>query len=130
MSNLLKMYGQALGAGVRPIAVTVPSIRTGSPPAGGPDLEWLRRHIARRQDLNTRIADFCARRGMPCVDLFTATIEPGTMQLATAYSNDGLHLTTDGYALLADLLYDRVFGPVLGSGRPPAPDLDKPGQQE
>jgi lysophospholipase L1-like esterase len=29
--------------------------------------------------------------------------------LAAPYSNDGLHLTTAAYRLLARLLYDRVF---------------------
>ncbi len=117
MRNLLNMYEQALGAGIRPIAVTVPSIRMGTVHAGGPDFEWLHQHVVRRQGLNALIVDYCARRDVPCVDLFSATIEPETMQLAATYSNDGLHLTTDGYALLAELLYDQVFGPALGSGR-------------
>ncbi len=46
---------------------------------------------------------------LPLVDLFTATSEPETGLLAERYSNDGLHLTTDGYRLLATLLYERVL---------------------
>jgi lysophospholipase L1-like esterase len=46
------------------------------------------------------------------VDLFTASSEPETFRLAQEYSNDGLHLTTEGYRLLADLLYDKVFNKV------------------
>jgi lysophospholipase L1-like esterase len=46
------------------------------------------------------------------VDLFTATAEPEKLRLAERYSNDGLHLTTEGYRLLAELLYRQVFKPV------------------
>jgi len=43
------------------------------------------------------------------VDLFTATAESGSQRLAAPHSNDGLHLTTAGYELLARLLYEQVF---------------------
>jgi lysophospholipase L1-like esterase len=33
--------------------------------------------------------------------------------LAREYSNDGLHLTTAGYRLFADLVYRQVLQPVL-----------------
>jgi len=95
--NLTAMYERAVKAGIRVAAVTVPSIR------GFDD------HIARRHDLNTLIADACAHRNLPCVDLFTATAEPDTHRLAAPYSNDGLHLTTAGYDLLARLLYEQMF---------------------
>jgi lysophospholipase L1-like esterase len=35
------------------------------------------------------------------------------MRLAAVYSNDGLHLTTDGYRKLATLLYEQVFAARL-----------------
>ena len=95
--HLIAMYTQAAAAGVRPVAVTVPSIR------GFDD------HIARRRELNALIAGQCAARALPCVDLFTATAEPETGRLEKKYSNDGLHLTTAGYELLARLLYEQVF---------------------
>lgn len=95
--HLITMYEQASAVGVRPVAVTVPSIR------GFDD------HIARRRELNALIAGQCADRALPCVDLFTATSEPETGRLALEYSNDGLHLTTAGYELLARLLYEQVF---------------------
>ena len=44
-------------------------------------------------------------------DLFAATAEPETQQLAARYSNDGLHLTTAGYRLVAERLYQEVFCP-------------------
>ncbi len=97
MRHLTAMYEQAAVAGVRPVAVTVPSIR------GFDD------HIARRRELNALIAGYCAGHTLPCVDLFTATAEPETGRLALPYSSDGLHLTTAGYELLARLLYEQVF---------------------
>lgn len=97
MRNLAVLYGQAAAAGIRVAAVTVPSIR------GFDD------HIPRRLELNRLIADYCAGKGFPCVDLFTATAESGSQRLAAPYSNDGLHLTTAGYELLARLLYEQVF---------------------
>jgi len=95
--NLTAMYEQAAKAGIRVAASTVPSIR------GCDD------HIVRRHDLNALIADACAHWSLPCIDLFTATAEPDTHRLAAPYSNDGLHLTTAGYDLLARLLYEQVF---------------------
>jgi len=97
LRNLTAMYERAAVAGIRVAAVTVPSIR------GFDD------HIPRRHELNALIADSCARGNLPCVDFFTATAEPGTHRLAAPYSNDGLHLTTAGYDLLARLLYEQVF---------------------
>ena len=101
MRNLTAMYERAAQAGIRVAAVTVPSIR------GFDD------QIPRRHELNALIADYCARRNLPCVDLFTATAEPGTHRLAAPYSNDGLHLTKAGYDLLARLLYEQVFKDLL-----------------
>lgn len=95
--HLMVMYERAAAAGVGPVAVTVPSIR------GFDD------HIARRRELNGLIAGYCADRALSCVDLFAATAEPETGRLALPYSNDGLHLTTAGYELLARLLYEQVF---------------------
>jgi len=97
MRHLAAMYELAAAAGVRPVAVTVPSIR------GFDD------HIPRRLELNRLIAGYCAGHAFPCVDLFSATAEAEAGRLAEPYSNDGLHLTTAGYKLLARLLYEQVF---------------------
>jgi lysophospholipase L1-like esterase len=124
MDNLTDMYEWALAQGIRPVAVTVPSIRLGGDfedASRAPDwstvqheaVRWVADHIARRRMLNRLIMGYCARRGMACIDLFADTAEPNTGQLAARYSNDGLHLTTDGYRRLADLLYEQVFGPAL-----------------
>lgn len=71
----------------------------------------VRDHIERCLALNGLITDYCAKRRLACVDLFTATAEPETRLLAAPYSNDGLHLTTHGYRLMAMLLYEEIFAP-------------------
>lgn len=101
MRNLRAMYEKAENAGIRTVAVTVPSIR------GFDD------YIAGRLTLNALIMKYCSDKGLPCVDLFTATAEDGPRRLAPEYSNDGLHLTTSGYQLLATLLYEQVFKSIL-----------------
>mgnify|MGYP002082301427 CR=1 FL=1 len=109
MRNLVKMYESARAAQVVPIPVTVPSIRV-DVAGGGPDAEaWIGQHLSRRTQLNSCIQEYALVKGLPWIDLFTATIESETGQLAAQYSNDGLHLTTGGYRLLARLLYDQVF---------------------
>ncbi|MGH7166973.1 MAG: SGNH/GDSL hydrolase family protein [Nitrospiraceae bacterium] len=136
MRNLLKMYESALAAGVQPVAVTIPSIRLGmeegedsSTPWGAGSggtggQRWVTEHIERRQTLNRLISDYSTSRRVAWIDLFAATQEPRTMQLAAVYSNDGLHLNTDGYRRLATLLYEQVFAARLTRqgrlGRPTA----------
>jgi acyl-CoA thioesterase-1 len=95
--NLVAMYTMALSKDIKPVAVTVPSIR------GFDEL------IGPRQELNHLIQKEAAQLDIPCVDMFTASAESHTLRLAEKYSNDGLHLTTQGYKLLADILYDNVF---------------------
>ena len=113
MRNLLKMYESALASQVIPIPVTVPSIRV-DVAGGGSDAEaWITHHLSCRAQLNYRIQEYALAKGLPWIDLFTATIESETGQLAAQYSNDGLHLNTGGYRLLAQLLYDQVFTKVF-----------------
>ncbi len=99
--NLQAMYSQAAESGIQVTAVTVPSIR-------GAD-----EYIPERQELNALLVGHCTKHSLSCVDLFTATAEPGTYRLARAYSNDGLHLTVAGYRLLADLLYTQILDKSL-----------------
>lgn len=115
MRNLVKMYEQAVAAGVQPVPVTVPSLRVEGELGEGTGNQWVAEHISRRQVLNRLIADYAESKQLPCLELFYATVEPETLQLASRYSNDGLHLTTEGYRLIATLLYERVFAPRFGS---------------
>jgi len=111
MRNLLKMYTLAQAAGIRLVAVTVPSVRL----AGGvEEARWTKELIAQRQSLNRQISEYCSVQGVACVDLFTATADPVTLELAAECSNDGLHLTTEGYQRFATLLFDQVFAPAFG----------------
>jgi len=97
MRNLVAIYERVRRSGAQPVAVTIPSI------LGFDDA------IPPRQTLNRLIQDYSRTTTQPAVDLFTATADPETLRLAEAYSNDGLHLTTEGYRLLSDLLYQEVF---------------------
>ena len=92
----------------------MPSLRANERLDGGAAEPFVREHIARRMSLNRTIADYCASKSLACVDLFAATAEPDTLLLAPEFSNDGLHLTTEGYRCLARLLYDQVFAPRFG----------------
>ncbi|KJU84209.1 hydrolase GDSL, partial [Candidatus Magnetobacterium bavaricum] len=85
MQNLHAMYTMAQKAGILPIAVTVPSIQ-------GYDVM-----IKPRVVLNDMIQETARGIGIPCVDMFKKSAEPDTLRLAQQYSNDGLHLTTEGY---------------------------------
>jgi lysophospholipase L1-like esterase len=100
------MYELALGAEIQPVALTVPSIRMEGDPAAE---QWLHELVTQRQHLNSLITEYCVKNRIACCDLFTATADPRTLLLASPYSNDGLHLTTEGYRTMADLLYGQVF---------------------
>jgi lysophospholipase L1-like esterase len=101
MRNLVTMYERCRSADITPVAVTVPSIR---------GFDAL---IPPRQALNRFIEEYCRAKPQPIVDLFTATAEAATLRLAEPYSNDGLHLTTEGYRLLAERLYHDVFASLV-----------------
>ena len=121
MKNLVKMYELAQAARIIPIPVTVPSIRVDTT-GGASDAEvWLGQHLSRRVELNGLIRKYALSEALPWIDLFGATTDEATDQLAARYSNDGLHLSTVGYRLLAQLLYKQVFAKVYPSaeGRKP-----------
>jgi acyl-CoA thioesterase-1 len=94
LRNLSTIYEKIRAKGALPVAVTVPSML------------GMDSMIPGRRALNKLIADHCRENDIPCVDLFTATSEPDTGRLAARYSNDGLHLSTEGYKLLAKLVYE------------------------
>ncbi len=116
MRNLLKMYELAVAAGVKPVPVTVPSIRVGDDLLGEEGRRWVAEHLERRCQLNELILRYAASKQLAAFDLFSATAEPETQQLAARYSNDGLHLTTAGYRLIAERLYQEIFVAVAAGG--------------
>ncbi|BCA53856.1 arylesterase [Nitrospira sp. KM1] len=115
MRNLLKMYETARAGGIVPVPVTVPSIRIDVMEAGREGQTFIEQHLGRRDELNALIQRYAESKDLAWVDLFTATAEPTTRQLAEQYSNDGLHLSTEGYQQFATLLYDRIFGEAFSS---------------
>ncbi len=52
MRNLLKMYELAAAAGIKPVPVTVPSIRVGDDFLGEEGRRWFAEHLDRRRELN------------------------------------------------------------------------------
>ena len=113
MRNLLKMYELAIAAGITPVPVTVPSMKVGDDLHSDEGRRWFAQHLDRRRQLNGMILGYAEVKGLVALDLFTATAEPATQELAARCSNDGLHLNTAGYQLFAQLLYDQVFAKVF-----------------
>lgn len=101
IDNLIVMYDQVLGIGSVPIPVTVPSIRVEGEEESREGQAWVAEHLARRSQLNRLIQEYADLKRLAYVDLFAATAEPESGQLAASYSNDGIHLTTAGYRLFA-----------------------------
>jgi lysophospholipase L1-like esterase len=116
MRNLLKMYELATAAGITPVPVTVPSIRMGDDLCSEEGRRWFMEHLDRRCQLNGLILRYAESKRLAAFDLFAATAEPETHQLAARYSNDGLHLNTAGYRLVAERLYQEVFASALARG--------------
>jgi len=112
MRNLVKMYEQAFAAGAVPIPITVPSIRVEGNEGDQKGQVWVAGHVARRLQLNALIQQYATSKAIAHVDLFTATAEPETGQLAAIYSNDGIHLTTAGYRKLGEEVV-RVVGSLM-----------------
>jgi lysophospholipase L1-like esterase len=116
--NLAEMYEQTVAGGGVAIPVTVPSIRVEGYQDSPEGREWVAGHLGRRVRLNRMIRDYAGARHLACVDLFFATAEPDGGQLAGIYSNDGLHLTTEGYRLFAELVA-QALQPLLPRLRQP-----------
>jgi len=116
MRNLLTMYELAAAAGIKPVPVTVPSIRAGDDLCSEEGRRWFAEHLDRRHQLNELILRYAESKRLAAFDLFAATVEPETQQLAARYSNDGLHLTTAGYRLVAERLYREVFAAAPAGG--------------
>ena len=112
MRNLVKMYEQAKADQIVPVSVTVPSIRVEGADESQEAQTWIGEHLRRRRELNALIVQYANSHQFPNIDLFGATVEPRTQQLAETYSNDGLHLTTAGYRKFAQVVYEQVFAPA------------------
>lgn len=101
--NLSEMYRLSLENQITPIACTVPSILgydEGIPP---------------RIVLNGLLQEHCRKIGIRCVDVFRATLDQGTSRLASQYSSDGLHLSSEGYRKMGAAIYEDGLRSVLSA---------------
>ncbi len=98
INNLKTMIQKALDAGITPIPCAIPS------------LIGNKRLILYRQEVNSEIAKFAKEKNLRFVNLFAATADKN-LNLDRKYNNDGLHLNTDGYKLLAQVIYEQALKP-------------------
>jgi lysophospholipase L1-like esterase len=64
--------------------------------------------------LNRLIMGYCLEEGVPLVDLYSAT-KNASGRLRRELSNDGAHLTTEGYRLVAEIIYQDAVEDILVS---------------
>jgi acyl-CoA thioesterase I len=98
--NLAGMYDQARRNGIRPVSCTVPSVR-------GYD-----EGIRPRLQLNGLIKRYSSALGVICVDLFTATSDSAG-RLREEYSNDGLHLSPQGYEAMGEAVFSEAVQGII-----------------
>ncbi|MHC1589667.1 MAG: SGNH/GDSL hydrolase family protein [Candidatus Hecatellaceae archaeon] len=69
--------------------------------------------IPPRRRLNQMIKRYCTENGLAFVDLFTATADPHTGRLLKQYSDDGLHLTEEGYRRIAEEIFAKALKEMI-----------------
>lgn len=100
VENLKRLYARTLEAGAGPIACTLT-------PTEADD-----RMNSRISELNTLMTEHCDGEGIRVVDLFSSLAGPDG-RLNTVYSNDGVHLSLQGYAAVALTVFDEVVSFIL-----------------
>lgn len=100
MENLKRLYDKTKDIGSVPIACTL------SPVEG---LDLINQMI---KDLNKTIVNYCDVEGIMWVDLFSALVGCDG-QLNSIFSNDGAHLTSEGYQTVARTIFDEVVSFTL-----------------
>jgi lysophospholipase L1-like esterase len=96
IGNLLTLYEAARTSGAEPVACT---------------LTPMRRTSNAMRELNELIRANCTARGTRLADLFPLFADQEG-NLRPEYSDDGAHLTVQGYALVAKIVYDTIK-PIL-----------------
>ena len=102
-SNLEGMYEKVIRHSIQLIACAVPSI------LGYDSL------IPPRVRLNRMIHNYCEAKGAKYADLFSATGNTATQRLSPKYSNDGLHLSAEGYRKAAETIFKEAFLPFINT---------------
>lgn len=104
--NIVSMAELALAAGIRPILCSVlPAAKY----PWRPEIESVPEKIA---DLNTRLQQYAAERGLTWVDYYSA-MDAGDGSMRSEYTKDGVHPTPEGYAVM-----EGVIRPVLAEWLP------------
>ena len=99
--NLQEMYGNALANDIEPVSCTVPSVR------------GFDEGIEPRLELNRLIKSCAAEMEIACADLFSATCDQPTNRLKQEYSEDGLHMTSEGYRALGDTIFSEAVRGII-----------------
>ena len=101
METLMTLYARALDTGAKPIACTL------TPTEADDSMN------TRIGELNALMAERCDEKGIRMVDLFSSLSGPGG-RLNPLYSDDGVHLSPQGYAAVARTMFDEVVSYILG----------------
>ena len=104
--NIVSMAELALAAGIRPILCSV--LPDAKYPCR-PEIESVPEKIA---DLNARLQQYAAERGLTWVDYYSA-MDAGDGSMRSEYTKDGVHPTPEGYAVM-----EGVIRPVLAEWLP------------
>jgi lysophospholipase L1-like esterase len=105
LENLKRLYNKVNEIESIPIACTLA-------PVESPD--FINQKI---RELNQTIVDHCDLEGIRWVDLFSALVDCNG-RLESRYSNDGAHLTSIGYQIVAQTIFEEAVSYILD-------DLDK-----
>jgi lysophospholipase L1-like esterase len=101
IGNLLKLYDMTRASGAEPIACT---------------LTPLRRTSNAMRELNELLRNNCAKTRTRLADLFPQLADEDG-NLKSEYSDDGAHLTSLGYGLIAQIVYEATR-PILDARSP------------
>jgi acyl-CoA thioesterase-1 len=100
VENLKRLYARTLETGAGPVACTLT-------PTEADD-----RMNSRIRELNALITAHCDGEGIRVVDLFSSLAGPDG-RLNSVYSNDGVHLSLQGYVAVAHAVFDEVVSFIL-----------------
>jgi lysophospholipase L1-like esterase len=100
IKNLKAMIQKALDKKITPVICAIPSLR------------GFGRLVPPRQEVNTAISQFAQEKNIAFVDLFTITADEN-LWLAGKYADDGLHLNTEGYKLIAETIYQQALKEIV-----------------